>query len=73
MKLSQETIAILKNFATINQGVFFKEGNTISTMSPQKNILVDAKISETIPQNFGIYDLNNFLSVIFIFFLFIFS
>jgi hypothetical protein len=63
MKLSQETIAILKNFATINQGVFFKEGNTISTMSPQKNILVDAKISETIPQNFGIYDLNNFLSV----------
>jgi hypothetical protein len=63
MKLSQETIAILKNFATINQGVFFKEGNTISTMSPQKNILVDAQISETIPQNFGIYDLNNFLSV----------
>jgi len=63
MKISQETIAILKNFASINQGVYFKEGNTISTMSPQKNILVDAKISETIPQNFGIYDLNNFLSV----------
>ena len=63
MKISQETIAILKNFASINQGVYFKEGNTISTMSPQKNILVDAQISETIPQNFGIYDLNNFLSV----------
>jgi hypothetical protein len=63
MKISPETTAILKNFAHINQGIFFKKGNTISTMSPQKNILADATITETIPQNFGIYDLNNFLSV----------
>ena len=63
MKISPETTAILKNFAHINQGIFFKQGNVISTMSPQKNILADATISETIPQDFGIYDLNNFLSV----------
>lgn len=63
MKLSQETTAILKNFSTINQGILFKEGNVISTMSPQKNILAEAKISEKIPTEFGIYDLNNFLSV----------
>lgn len=63
MKISPETTAILKNFAHINQGIYFKEGNVISTMSPQKNILADATISETIPQDFGIYDLNNFLSV----------
>jgi len=63
MKLSQETTAILKNFSTINQGILFKEGNVISTMSPQKNILAEAKISEKIPVEFGIYDLNNFLSV----------
>lgn len=63
MKLSQETTAILKNFSHINQGIFFKKGNVISTMSPQKNILADATISEDIPQDFGIYDLNNFLSV----------
>lgn len=63
MKLSPETTLILKNFAHINQGIFFKKGNVISTMSPQKNILADATISEKIPQNFGIFDLNNFLSV----------
>lgn len=63
MKLSPETTAILKNFSTINQGILFKEGNVISTMSPQKNILVEAKIAEKIPVEFGIYDLNNFLSV----------
>jgi len=63
MKISPETNAILKNFAHINQSLFFKKGSVISTMSPQKNILVDATITETIPQDFGIYDLNNFLSV----------
>ena len=63
MKISPDTTAILKNFAHINQGIFFKKGNVISTVSPQKNILADATISETIPQDFGIYDLNNFLSV----------
>jgi hypothetical protein len=63
MKISPETTAILKNFATINQGIYFKKGSTVSTMSPQKNILADAAISEEIPQDFGIYDLNNFLSV----------
>lgn len=67
MKLSAETLAILKNFSGINSGIFFKAGNTLSTVSPQKNILADAKISETIPQDFGIYDLNNFLSVISLF------
>lgn len=63
MKLSQETVTILKNFSHINQGIYFKTGNVISTMSPQKNILADATISEDIPTDFGIYDLNNFLSV----------
>ena len=51
MKISPETNTILKNFAHINQSLFFKKGNVISTMSPQKNILVDATISETIPRD----------------------
>lgn len=64
MRLSNETLAILKNFSTINSGIYFKRGNKLSTVSQQKNILADAEIAETIPQDFGIYDLNNFLSVI---------
>lgn len=67
MKISQETLSVLKNFTTINSGIYFKEGNVLSTVSPQKNILANATISENIPCNFGIYDLNNFLSVISLF------
>lgn len=67
MKLSSETMAILKNFSTINGGIVFKEGNRLSTVSPQMNILASAEIEEYIPQEFGIYDLNNFLSLMSLF------
>lgn len=67
MKLSEKTIAILKNFSSINSGIAFKAGNKISTVSPQKNILADAVIDETIPRDFCIYDLNNFLSALSLF------
>jgi len=64
MKLSNETISVLKNFGTINQGILFKKGKTLKTVSSHKNILAEVDIKEDIPAEFGIYDLNNFLSVI---------
>ena len=64
MKLSNETVAILKNFGAINQGILFKPGKTLKTVSSHKNILAEVSIKEDIPAEFGIYDLNNFLSVI---------
>lgn len=64
MKLSTETLTVLKNFSTINTGIVFKPGNVVSTVSSQKNILADAEIPDTFPTGFGIFDLNNFLSVI---------
>lgn len=64
MKISNDTIAILKNFATINQGILFKPGNKIRTISNHKDILVDATVEETFPVEIGIYDLNNFLSIL---------
>ena len=67
MKLSDKTLSILKNFATINSGIYFKEGTNLSTVSSRKNILADAVIDEQIPVNFAIYDLNNFLSVVSLF------
>ena len=62
MKLTAETVAILKNYAAINQNIQFKEGKTLSTISPQKNILSSAEISEEISQTFAIYDLNRLLA-----------
>ncbi len=64
MKLSNETLSVLKNFASINQGILFKPGKTVRTISTHKNILAEAVVSEEIPKEFGVYDLNNFLSVI---------
>ena len=64
MKLSNDTLNVLKNFASINQGIMFKKGKTIKTVSGGKNVLAEATISEEIPTDFGVYDLNNFLSVL---------
>lgn len=64
MKLSSDTINLLKNFASINQGIYFKQGKTIKTVSPQKNIMAEVTVDESFPVDFGVYDLNNFLSVI---------
>ena len=64
MKLSSETIGVLKNFGNINSGIFLKKGKTIKTVSSHKNILAQATIPDEIPADFGIYDLNEFLSVV---------
>lgn len=64
MKLSDSTLAVLKNFGTINSGLFFKKGKTLRTVSSGKNILAKASIPDEIESEFGIYDLNEFLSVI---------
>jgi len=61
MKLSENTLTVLKNFATINSGVVLKPGNIQKSMSPEQNILVEAKLEDTFPCTFGIYDLNQFL------------
>ena len=64
MKLSGETIDVLKNFSNINQNILIKEGTQLRTMSTMKNILAEAPIKETFPREFGIYDLNEFLGVL---------
>lgn len=63
MKLSGETLSVLKNFASINTGIEFKVGNTIRTISVGKNILAEAKLKDSFPDDFCVYDLNQFLSV----------
>lgn len=64
MKLSSETINVLKNFASINPNIVIRQGSEIKTISEAKNILATAKVPENFPQEFGVYDLNAFLSVI---------
>lgn len=64
MELSSFTMQSLKNFASINPNLVIRGGNTIMTMSEAKNVLAMATVAEDFPQEFGIYDLNEFLSVV---------
>ena len=66
VKLTKNTQSILKNFSTLNSNILIKEGNVIKTMSPQKNVMAQAVVEESFP-DFGIWDLNKFLSVISLF------
>ena len=62
MKLSDQTISILKNYSTINESLLFTEGNRLRTIAKNKSLLASAKIEEPIPVKFAIYNLNQFLS-----------
>ena len=46
MNLSSETLALLKNFANINQNILVKPGKTVQTISTMKNILAEAERKE---------------------------
>lgn len=62
--MQDRTIEILKNFAGINQGLIFKRGKTLRTISVMKNVFASAEIPDEIPRDFAIYDLNEFLATL---------
>ena len=62
MRLSSETVALLKNFSSINQSILIRAGKQLRTMSVMKNILVESAIPEEFSRDVAIYDLNQFLN-----------
>ena len=67
MKLSEHTISVLKNFASINQNLVIKQGKTLTTMSAMKNIIAKAEVEEDFAKEIAIYDLNEFLAALSLF------
>jgi hypothetical protein len=67
MKLSKNTLNMLKNFSDINMSIEIKKGNILRTVSVQKNILAQAELEEDFPQDFAIYELNRFLGAVSLF------
>jgi hypothetical protein len=63
MKLSNETLTVLKNFASINQNLEFKKGSKLTTVSPTKTVLAEAILKDDFTDEFCVEDLNEFLSV----------
>jgi len=64
MKISNETISVLKNFADVNTNILIREGNVLSTISSGKNIFARATVSESFDREFAIYDLNSLLGLL---------
>ena len=64
MKLSDNTITLLKNFSGINQSLLFKQGNVLKTISPLKTIFVEATVDENFTKEFALFDLNKLLAKI---------
>ena len=61
MKISENTIGILRNFSDINANILFTPGKTLQTMSTMRNIMAKADVEENFESEFGVYDLPEFL------------
>ena len=64
MELSEKTLDVLKNFATINPNLVINPGNVLKTVAEAKNVMATTTVDVEFPQQVGIYDLNEFLSVL---------
>jgi hypothetical protein len=67
MKITTNTLNVLKSFTQINPSIMINSGNSIKTISPQKTIMGLAEVDDTFEQSFAIYDLNQFLSAVSLF------
>jgi hypothetical protein len=64
MRLSKETINILKNFASINSNILIEPGSRLRTRSSGSNIYAVANVQEDFETEIAIWDLNKFLGII---------
>lgn len=64
MVLSEFTIQVLKNLALVNQNIVIRNGNLLETIAEARNIFVQCDIDEEFTDEFGIYDLGEFLNVL---------
>ena len=64
MQLNDETLAVLKNFASIQPNVVLNEGNVVKTIAEAKNVMAVATLGQTFDKTVGIYNLDEFLAVL---------
>lgn len=67
MHISTETLSILKNFRDLNSNILVSPGNVIKTLTPAKNVMATAVVTEDFPVEFGIWDLTSFLGTVSLF------
>jgi len=64
MKISNDTVAVLKNLAAINQSIAIDAGSSrLHTVSNAEDLYASVVVPEVFPVSCSIYDLNQFISV----------
>ena len=64
MELNENTLNILRNFSDINQNILIRQGSVLKTISEARNVLATANVGDEFPNDFGVYDLNEFIGVL---------
>ena len=64
MELSENTLNVLKNYSGINPNMMIRSGNTLKTISEARTVLSTAVVDANFSNDFGIYDLNEFMGVL---------
>ena len=64
MNISDRTLDVLSNFASINQSILIREGSELTTIAASKNLLAETTMEENFGRDVGIYDLTKFLGVL---------
>jgi hypothetical protein len=64
MELNENTLNVLKNFSGINPNLLIRQGTTVKTISEARNVVATAIVEQEFPQDFGIYDLSEFIGVL---------
>lgn len=62
MKIDQDTVAVLKNFAKINPSILFERGNILRTLAFSKKTYGEAKVTTIFDKQFAIYNLDRFIA-----------
>lgn len=60
--ITEQTMQVLKNYASINPNIVIESGNVIKTISEAKNVVSKSILDVEFPKTFGIFDLNEFIS-----------
>ena len=64
MQLNENTLAVLKNFATIQPNIVLSEGAVVKTIAEAKNVMAVANLDQSFDKSVGIYNLDEFLAVL---------
>lgn len=62
MKISEKTLNVFKNFATINESLNIRKGNIQKTIDNDETIIAEIVVPDQFPKDFCIYDLSVFLA-----------